>query len=138
MKNRIVFIVLLIGLIASCKVFSQNKLKPVEHKIIAEGTDSPIPELQIVCFNKYFNKDYLTADFRQKYNLDDKKLYKKKTLKSIPSIEKTRTPRVSNGFPFGDQNGNKSTKSRSEKHVGKHCAQSAAQVVSRDPWQPSK
>ena len=90
MKNRIVFIVLLIGLIASCKVFSQNKLKPVEHKIIAEGTDSPIPELQIVCFNKYFNKDYLTADFRQKYNLDDKKLYKKKMLIEIFQSDKNK------------------------------------------------
>ena len=72
MKNRIALIILLAGIIASGKVFSQNGLKPIEYKIIAEGTDSPIPELQIVCYNKYFNKDYLPADFRNKYNLDDK------------------------------------------------------------------
>ncbi len=90
MKNRIVFIILLIGLIKSGKVFSQNGLKPVEYKIIAEGTDSPIPELQIVCFNKYFNKDYLPADFRNKYNLDDKTLYKKKMLIEIFQSDKSQ------------------------------------------------
>jgi hypothetical protein len=90
MKNKIVFIVLLIGLITSGKVFSQNELKPVEHKIIAEGTDSPIPELQIICFNKYFNKDYLPADFLKKYNLDDKKHYKKKMLIEIFQSDKNK------------------------------------------------
>ncbi|WP_299255307.1 hypothetical protein [uncultured Lacinutrix sp.] len=90
MKNKIVFIVLLIGLITSGKVFSQNELKPVEHKIIAEGTDSPIPELQIICFNKYFNKDYLPADFLKKYNLDNKKLYKKKMLIEIFQSDKNK------------------------------------------------
>ena len=90
MKNRILFIAILIGLIASGEVFAQNELKPVEHKIIAEGTDSPIPELQIVCFNKYFNKDYLTAEFRKKYNLDDKKLYKKKMLIEIFQSDKNK------------------------------------------------
>ena len=90
MKSRVIFTVLFIGLIASGKVFSQNELKPVEYKIMAEGTDSPIPELQIVCFNKYFNKDYLPDDFRQKYNLDDKKLYKKKMLIEIFQSDKNK------------------------------------------------
>ena len=90
MKNRIAFIILLIGLIKSGKVFSQNGLKSVEHKIIAEGTDSPIPALQIVCFNKYFNKDYLPADFRNKYNLEDKTLYKKKILIEIFQSDKNK------------------------------------------------
>jgi hypothetical protein len=90
MKNKIVFIALLIGLITSGKVFAQNELKPVEHKIIAEGTDSPITELQIVCFNKYFNKDYLSAEFRKKYNLDDKTLYKKKMLIEIFQSDKNK------------------------------------------------
>ncbi len=79
----------MIGLISSGKVFSQtDKLNLVEYKIIAEGTDSPITELQIVCFNKYFNKDYLPADFRKKYNLDNKKLYKKKMLIEIFQSDK--------------------------------------------------
>ena len=91
MKNRIILISFLIGLISSGKAFSQNeKLNPVEHKIIAEGTDSPIAELQIVCFNKYFNKDYLSADFRQKYNLDDKTLYKKKMLIEVFQSDKNK------------------------------------------------
>jgi hypothetical protein len=33
-----------------------------------------------VCFNKYFNKDYLPSEFLAKYNLNDKKLYKRKIL----------------------------------------------------------
>lgn len=64
--------------------FSQtNSYNNVEYKIVAEGTDSPIENLQIVCFNKFFNKDYLPSDFRQKYNLNDKDLYKKKMLVEI-------------------------------------------------------
>ncbi|TXE15630.1 hypothetical protein ES692_15685 [Psychroserpens burtonensis] len=55
-------------------------MKVVEFKIIAEGTDSPIPNLQMVCFNKYFNKGYLPSEFRAKYNLGNKKLYKRKIL----------------------------------------------------------
>jgi len=57
-----------------------EQLKDAEFEIIAEGVDSPILNLQIVCFNKYFNKDYLTSDFRKKYNLDEKKLYKRNML----------------------------------------------------------
>ncbi len=90
MKNKIIFIVVLVGLIMSGKVFSQNELKPVEYKVIAGGIDSPIPELQIVCFNKYFNKDYLPAEFRKKYNLDDRKLYKKKMLIEIFQSDKNK------------------------------------------------
>lgn len=90
MKNRIAFIFLSIGLIVSGKVFSQNELKPVDYKIVAGGTDSPIPELQIVCFNKYFNKDYLSAEFQKKYNLDDKTLYKKKMLIEIFQSDKNK------------------------------------------------
>ena len=37
------------------------------------------------------------------------------------------------GIPFGPQIGTKSQKSRPEKHVIKHCAQSASQQISRDP-----
>lgn len=57
--------------------------KDVKYIVIAEGTDSPIENLQIVCFNKFFNKDYLPSDFQKKYNLNDKELYKKKMLVEI-------------------------------------------------------
>ena len=90
MKNRIIFIGILIGLITSGKVLAQNELKPIDYKIIAEGIDSPIPELQIACFNKFFNKDYLSAEFRKKYNLDDKTLYKKKMLIEIFRTDKDK------------------------------------------------
>lgn len=74
--------------------FSQtNSYKEVEYKIVAEGTDSPIENLQIVCFNKFFNKDYLPSDFREKYNLDDKNLYKKQML-----IEIFRANSIDNGL----------------------------------------
>ncbi|MFT4611865.1 MAG: hypothetical protein ACJA1H_002218 [Glaciecola sp.] len=80
-KHFILLIIFLFGNVYLQKAFSQEKkLKDVEFEIIAEGTDSPISNLQIVCFNKYFNKDYLPSEFRAKYNLDDKKLYKRKIL----------------------------------------------------------
>ncbi|AFU69948.1 hypothetical protein P700755_003304 [Psychroflexus torquis ATCC 700755] len=91
MKNKIIMICFIIGLISSEKVFSQDeKLIQVEYKIIAEGTDSPIPELQIICFNKYFNKDYLPPNFLEKYNLNEKKLYKKKMLIEIFKTDKSK------------------------------------------------
>ncbi|MBW8245077.1 hypothetical protein K1F50_19890 [Muricauda oceani] len=74
--------------------FSQsNDYKDVEYTVLAEGTDSPIENLQIVCFNKFFNKDYLPPDFREKYKLDDKSLYKKQML-----IEIFRTNSIDNGL----------------------------------------
>lgn len=80
-KNYILLIIFFFGNFYLSKVSSQEKnLIDVKFEIIAEGTDSPIPNLQIVCFNKYFNNDYLPSDFRTKYNLDEKKLYKKKML----------------------------------------------------------
>ena len=76
------------------KVHSQDEnMTKAEYITIAEGTDSPIADLQIVCFNKYFNLDYLPADFRKKYNLDDKTLYKKKMLVQIFQSDKNK-----NGF----------------------------------------
>lgn len=94
MKNRIIFISLFLGLFSSARVFSQDeKLTSIEYKIIAEGTDSPISELQIVCFNKYFNKDYLSPEFRKKYKLDEKTLYKKKML-----IEIFLSDKIKNGL----------------------------------------
>lgn len=76
---------LLLSLILSIIFFSESHgqeegLNDVDYTIIAQGTDSPLPELQIVCFNKFFNKDYLPVNFRKKYNLDEKGLYKKKML----------------------------------------------------------
>jgi len=72
--------------------FSQSDgYKGLEYKVVAEGTDSPIENLQIVCFNKYFNKDYLPSDFRLKYNLNDKSLYKKQMLVEIFRTETVNT-----------------------------------------------
>ncbi|WP_405328087.1 hypothetical protein [Leeuwenhoekiella sp. LLG6367-2.1] len=91
MKNKIILISIIIGFISFVKVYSQDEnLIKTEYKTIVEGTDSPIPDLQIVCFNKYFNKDYLPADFRKKYNLDDKTLYKKKMLVEIFQSDKNK------------------------------------------------
>lgn len=81
MKFQYFLIYLFFASITFHGIYSQDKnFKIIEYTVIAEGTDSPIPELQIVCFNKYFNKDYLPPDFRKKYNLDDKDLYKKQML----------------------------------------------------------
>ncbi|MGS2741933.1 hypothetical protein [Sinomicrobium sp. M5D2P17] len=71
----------MLSLLTFNEIYAQDSLlKEVEYTIIAEGTDSPVPNLQIVCFNKFFNKDYLPADFREKYKLNEKGLYKKKML----------------------------------------------------------
>ena len=44
--------------------YSQNEsLKNVEYSIIAEGIDSPFPDLQIVCFRKHFNLEFLSSEF---------------------------------------------------------------------------
>ncbi|RNL89622.1 hypothetical protein ED312_07330 [Sinomicrobium pectinilyticum] len=84
----------MLSLLAFNEIYAQDSLlKEVEYTIIAEGTDSPVPNLQIVCFNKFFNKDYLPADFREKYKLNEKGLYKKKML-----IEIFRTDEDKNGF----------------------------------------
>ncbi|SLJ89762.1 hypothetical protein [Salegentibacter salarius] len=81
MKIKAFIISLTLTIISFCESYGQEgNLNDVEYTIIAKGTDSPIPDLQIVCFNKYFNKDYLPSDFRKKYNLDEKRLYKKKML----------------------------------------------------------
>ncbi|MCB7479829.1 hypothetical protein [Christiangramia sediminis] len=82
MKNQIILFLLLI--ISFNSISAQNeKYHEIEYKKIAEGIDSPIPDLQIVCFNKFFNKDYLPKEFNEKYNLTDKKLFKKKMLVEI-------------------------------------------------------
>ena len=80
MKNRIIFIAVLIGLITSGKVLAQNELKPVEHKIIAEGTDSPIPELQIVCFNSILTKTIYLLNSEKNIILTTKHCTKRKCL----------------------------------------------------------
>jgi hypothetical protein len=81
MKIKALIISLTLTIISFGESYGQEEnLNNVEYTIIAQGTDSPLPELQIVCFNKYFNKDYLPTDFRKKYNLDEKGLYKKKML----------------------------------------------------------
>nr|WP_321225997.1 hypothetical protein [uncultured Psychroserpens sp.] len=80
-KKCALLIILFFGNFFLSKVSSQEEnFKDVEFEVIAEGEDSPIANLQIVCFNKYFNKDYLPSYFRKKYNLDEKKLYKRKML----------------------------------------------------------
>ena len=50
----------------------------VPYSIIAEGTDSPLQNAEVVCFNKYFNAEQLPAEFCAKYGLVDGRLFKKK------------------------------------------------------------
>lgn len=91
MKSKVTIFCFFLGLISFSNVYSQDEnLTKTEYKTIAEGTDSPIPELQIVCFNKYFNQDYLPADFRKKYNLDEKTLYKNKMLIEVFHSDKNK------------------------------------------------
>ena len=78
-------------IIFSNKIYSQNEnLKNVEYTIIAEGIDSPFPDLQIVCLRKHFNLEFLSSEFREKYDLNRQDLYKKKMLIQIFSSDKEK------------------------------------------------
>lgn len=90
MRNKLCLITLILGLTLFGKAYSQNELTPVDYKIIAEGNDSNYPEFHVVCYNIYFNQDYLSPEFRNKYNLDDKALYKKKMLIEIFQTDKNK------------------------------------------------
>ena len=91
MRNKIILFCFIFTLISFNKVYSQSEtFKDVEYNTIAEGTDSPIAELQIVCFNKYFNKDYLPAEFLNRYKLNEKDLYKNKMLVEIFHSDKDK------------------------------------------------
>lgn len=81
-------------LLLSNNYLPNQTMYDVEYKVIAEGIDSPAQDdLHIVCMNKYFNLDYLPSTFRLKYNLNDRKLYKKKML-----VEIFRNDKAKEGF----------------------------------------
>lgn len=82
MKIKI-FLFLLLSISYQFAVAQNEEFQQIEFKKIAEGIDSPIPDLQIVCFNKFFNKDYLPKEFSEKYGLTEKDLFKKKMLVEI-------------------------------------------------------
>ena len=79
MKNFLLSALAIFILTAGLRAQEQLYSK-VEYRVVAEGTDSPFDNLQIVCFNKYFNLEQVPSEFRAKYKLDDKQLYKKKML----------------------------------------------------------
>ncbi|GAA4324758.1 hypothetical protein GCM10023115_41530 [Pontixanthobacter gangjinensis] len=82
MKSKI--FLFLLSIVSFQSLSAQNEeYQEIEFKKIAEGVDSPIPDLQIVCFNKFFNKDYLPEKFSEKYGLTDRSLFKKKMLVEI-------------------------------------------------------
>ncbi len=88
---KFLIVSVLLGITLMGTLYSQNEqLQDIVHVTIAQGTDSPIEELQIVCFNKFFNKDYLPKEFQKKYNLDDTSLYKKKMLVEIFHSDKAK------------------------------------------------
>ncbi len=70
-----------------------QEVKPVDipYTIIVEGTDSPIEQLSIICYNKYFNVEYLPVEFREKYELGDKAVYKGKILLEIFWVDTDNT-----------------------------------------------
>lgn len=49
-----------------CRLSVQDgELELIENVVIAEGTDSPLKDIQLVCFNKYFKLDYFSYKFRK-------------------------------------------------------------------------
>jgi hypothetical protein len=86
MKNYllITFGILLFGF----EVFGQDQeYSEIEYTVVAEGNDSPFENYQIVCFNKYFNLEQLPSEFRDKYDLDNRLLFKKKMLVQLFYID---------------------------------------------------
>ena len=82
MKNHLLLVVAIIFFHSN--LFSQKQTySNVDFTIVAEGNDSPFKDLQVVCYNKYFNLEQLPMDFQEKYNLTDRQLYKQKMLVQI-------------------------------------------------------
>ena len=90
MKIKIILF-LLFSISYQFAIAQNEEFQQIEFKKIAEGIDSPIRDLQIVCFNKFFNKDYLPKEFSEKYGLTDKDLFKKKMLVEIFLSDKENT-----------------------------------------------
>lgn len=91
MKTTYNLIVLLVTLVLCNNGYSQNeKVKAVKYTIIAEGSNAPMPDLQIVCHNMSFNKQYLPDNFIKTYRLDRGSLYRNKMLIEIFHTEKEK------------------------------------------------
>ncbi|WP_418500775.1 hypothetical protein [Flagellimonas sp.] len=75
--------VAIFSLIPSESFAQTENFTNLEYSVIASGIDSPLEDLHIVCYNKFFNKDYLSNEFRNKYNLNRKELFQKKMLIQI-------------------------------------------------------
>ncbi|WP_420577037.1 hypothetical protein [Ekhidna sp.] len=88
--TRVLLTISTLLLINSSDLIAQDDLENVEYSIIAQGNKSPLNDVAMVCFNKYFNLESLSEEFRQANNLDDKSLYKKKMLIEIFLGERTR------------------------------------------------
>ncbi|GHA36212.1 hypothetical protein GCM10007103_17130 [Salinimicrobium marinum] len=66
MKIEVIIISLTLSFLFFNGIYAQEQnLQNILYTVIAEGTDSSIPNLRKVCFNKYFNKDYLPSDFQK-------------------------------------------------------------------------
>lgn len=82
--TRIQFVCSIVILVIAAQGYAQvDESNKMDYRVIAEGTDSPISNLQTVCFNKYFNEAVLPEEFIRRYNLDIKSLYKKQMLIEI-------------------------------------------------------
>jgi len=63
--------------------------KEVSYTIVAQGFNSPLNDVSVVCYNKYYNLDMLPEKFRSDNNLEDKP-YKKMMLIQIFLGERTK------------------------------------------------
>lgn len=70
-------------------LIAQENLTDIEYKIVAQGVNSPLNDVVMICYNKYFNLESLTNEFRRTNNLDDISLYKKKMIVEIFLGERT-------------------------------------------------
>jgi len=78
--KRLLFTAFTICMFTNNLLAQEDNYMPIDYTVIAEGNDSPFQNLQIVCFNKYFNREQLPKAFKDKYDLANKQLFKKKML----------------------------------------------------------
>jgi hypothetical protein len=77
LQIAIIPIFLLFQLTCTAQKIKKNEFIHVEYKTISKGQNSPINDLLIICFNKYFNEESLTSEFLEENNLNEVSYRKK-------------------------------------------------------------
>jgi len=86
---KVLFLTYFVILSKETLISAQIPGKQVPYTIVALGYNSPLNDVSVVCYNKYFNLGMLPEKFRSENNLTDKP-YKKMMLVQIFLGERTK------------------------------------------------